>query len=65
MAQGYKLWKDSSYCVSGKIKKWVGDEGGEAQDIDCPYCAGVGYTFFGWCSGDLFDMPSNFPEPEG
>ena len=64
MADGYKLWKDCEYCINGKQKKSAGDEGGGTQDIDCPQCDGKGYVFFGWCSGDLFTLPANLPDPE-
>lgn len=64
MAEGYKLWIDCTVCNAGKIKTWSGLSNDVLVYADCPRCGGSGFIFFGWCSADLFTLPTNLPDPE-
>lgn len=55
--QGYKLFKVCDTCGgTGKQKVTTGEN--QSQEIECPCCTGHGVKLFGYCSGDLFDMPT-------
>lgn len=65
MADGYELWQICPICQgTGKISIWTGPPNDSSEEHNCPKCSGSKYIFLGWCSGDLFTLPANLPDPE-
>lgn len=60
MADGYKLWQVCPVCQGDGTN----DNGwpGSPLLIECWNCGGTGYKFFGWCSVDTYEMPTDLPD---